>query len=127
MDALGLMCPLTVVLLLDRGWMTGRAAASVSVRQRRVLIRASGWFVVACGGIRVQRKGLNSFLRVGMRGGSGGLILHLVFVSSSVQGDKGEASLGSGIRDRVDCRIDGGALRYRDGRWRRGQRTRRGR
>lgn len=45
-----------------------------------------------------------------MRGRSGGII-QLVFVSSSVQGDIGEASLGSGIRDRVDCRIDGGALR----------------
>lgn len=101
---------LTIFLLLDRGWMKGRAAVSVSVRQRRVLIRASGWFVVACGGIRVKRIGLNSFLRVGMRGGSGGLIVQLVFVPSSVQGDIGEASLGSGIRDRVDCRIDGGAL-----------------
>lgn len=106
--------------------MKGRAAVSVGVRQRRVLVRASRWVVVACGGIRVQRIGLISFLRVGMRGGSG-LILQLGFVSSSARGDIGEASLGSGVRDRVDGRIDGGALRYRGGRRRRGQGRKRGR
>lgn len=75
----------------------------------------------------MKRRGVIGFLRVSIRGRSRGLVLYLVLVPSSVQRDRGETGLGSGIRDRVDCRVDGGALRYRDGRRRWGQGRRRGR
>lgn len=61
----------------------------------------------------MKREGLSCFLSI--RGGVRGLFLHLV------QGGRGETGLGSGIRDRVDCRVDGGAFRYRDRRRRCGQ------
>lgn len=67
----------------------------------------------------MKRRGLSCFLSI--RGGGRGHFLHLVLVSSSRQGDRGETGLGSGIRDRVDCRVDGGAFRYRDRRRRCGQ------
>lgn len=60
----------------------------------------------------MKRRGLSCFLII--RGGGRGHFLHLVLVSSSRQGDRGETGLGSGIRDRVDRRVDGGAFRYRD-------------
>lgn len=58
------------------------------------------------------------FFRVGVRGGSRGIVRILFLASSSEPGDGGETGLGSGVRDRVDSRVDG-ALKYGDRRrWR---------
>lgn len=67
---------------------------------------------------------LLAFLRLSVRGVCSVRRLYFVLGSSSVQRDRGETSLHSGVRDGVHCRVDGGALRYRD-RGRR-RRTRRG-
>lgn len=78
----------------------------------------------------MKRGGLICFFRVSERGVKRGVYHYLVLVSSSVQGDRGETSLGSGLRDGVDYRVDGGAFRCRDrerSRRRWGQAGRRGR
>lgn len=51
----------------------------------------------------------------------------IVVVFSSGEGDGGEPSLGRRFRDRVDCRVDGGALMWRNRRRRWRHRRRRGR
>ena len=94
----------------------GDLLALVPVRQGEARRRV----VVALGGVRGGYE--LCLFRVRVRRVTGGVCMSLVFVSRRVRGDRRETSLGGGLRDRVDHRVDGGARRYRGRRKRRRRR-----
>lgn len=67
----------------------------------------------------MKRRDVMCFVSVRIGKHRTGLFLFVVFVSSRVQRDRGEAGLDSGIRNRVDCWVHCGAFRYSGGtrRW----------
>lgn len=128
---------LITLLVQQRGFKVWRAALfmfTASVRERRGALlcpearqgKSRRCFAVGCRGIRMKWTDFLCVFRVSGRWGSGRGSVCLVLVSRSAKWDRGETSLGCGVRDRVDHRVDGGALRYRQNKRRCWQGRRRG-
>lgn len=129
---------LLITLLVQQRCFEVRRGAlfmfTASVRERRGALRApkarkgksSRCFAVGCRGIRMKWTDFLCFFRVSGRWGSGRGSVCLVLVSRGAKWDRGETSLGCGVWDRVDHRVDGGALRYRQKKGRCWQGRRRG-
>lgn len=118
-----------ILIILLEAWRAALFMFTASVRERRGALlgpkarqgKSSKCFAVGCRGIRMKRTDFLCFFRVSGRGS-----VCLVLVSRSAKWDRGETSLGCGVRDRVDHRVDGGALRYRQNKRRCWQGKRRG-